>query len=117
MAYYNTQRPHQALDYATPLARFEQRPAAQPSLAGAVAQTTDRSGDGWVSRKVAANGVVCVAWQQVSVGKHRAGARCDVLVTDQLLQLWVGDELLKTVPRTSTGEVRKKNASGTSRRS
>ena len=40
-----------------------------------------------------------------------AGARCDVLVSDDLLQFWVGDELLKTVARTSGGEVRKKRAS------
>ena len=57
--------------------------------------------------------MVCVDWQQVSVGKHRVGSRCDVLVTDQLLQFWIGDELLKTVERTGTGEVRKKNAAGT----
>jgi transposase InsO family protein len=114
VTYYNAQRPHQALDYATPAARFEQRPAepAVPTRAPVAPAVADRSGDGWVSRRVAANGVVCVAWQQVSVGKHRAGARCDVLVTDQLLQFWVGDELLKTVPRTSSGEVRKKHASG-----
>ncbi|SER33511.1 hypothetical protein SAMN05421756_11376, partial [Microlunatus flavus] len=72
----------------------------------------DRDGDGWVSRKVGPNGVVCVAWQQVSVGKHRAGSRCDVLVTDQVLQFWIGSELLKTVTRTSSGEVRKKHAAG-----
>lgn len=62
------------------------------------------------------NGTVCVAWQQVSVGKHRAGSRCDVLVSDQVLQFWIGAELLKTVTRTSTGEVRKKNTAGTGRR-
>jgi hypothetical protein len=60
--------------------------------------------------------VVCVAWQQVSVGKHRAGEGCDVLVTDELLQFWIGEELLKTVTRTSTGEVRKKYAAGTGNR-
>ena len=68
-------------------------------------------GQTWVSRRVASNGIVCVSWQQVSVGKHRAGARCDVLVSDQTLQFWINNDLLKTVTRTSTGEVRKKNAS------
>jgi hypothetical protein len=47
----------------------------------------------------------------VSVGKHHAGARCDVQVSDQLLQFWIGSELCKTVARTSRGEVRKKRAS------
>ena len=76
------------------------------------ARATDRTGDGWISRRVGPNGVVCVSWQQVSVGKHRAGQRCDVLVNDQLLQFWIGAELVKTVTRTSTGEVRKKHAQG-----
>ena len=64
-----------------------------------------------VNRRVGANDVVCVSWQQVSVGKHHAGARCDVLVGDGLLQFWIGNELCKTVARTSRGEVRKKRAS------
>lgn len=50
-----------------------------------------------------------MAWQ-VSVGKHRAGSRCDVMVTDQMLQFWIGEALMKTVTRTSTGQVRKKRA-------
>ena len=69
-----------------------------------------------MTRKVAANGVFSVAWQQVSVGKHRAGARCDVLVTPQLLQLWVGNELLRTVARRGDEPIRKKHAAGTGRR-
>jgi len=70
-----------------------------------------RTGDDWVSRRVASNGVVCVAWQQVSVGKHHAGARCDVHVGGRLLQFWIGNQLCKTVARTSRGQVRKKRAS------
>ena len=103
--YYNSSRPHQSLEMSTPLQRFtpsERRPARR--------EGPDRNGEQWVSRRVARNGVVCVAWQQVSVGKHRAGSRCDVLVTDEVLQFYVGDELLKTVTRTSSGPVRKKNA-------
>lgn len=41
---------------------------------------------------------------------QRRGLRC------LLLQFWIGDELLKTVTRTSTGEVRKKHAAGTGKR-
>jgi transposase InsO family protein len=104
--FYNTQRPHQSLDMATPAVRFG-RPAAPPRPV----ISTDRSGDDWVCRRVGANGVVCVSWQQVSVGKHHAGARCDVQVGEQLLQFWIGNELCKTVARTSRGEVRKKRAS------
>ena len=73
-------------------------------------QVVEWAGEDWVARKVGPNGIVCVSWQQVSVGKHHAGARCDVHVTKDLLQFWVGADLLKTVTRTSSGEVRKKNA-------
>jgi transposase InsO family protein len=103
--FYNTQRPHQSLDMATPADRFG-RPSAPGPVIG-----SDRSAEDWVARRVGANGVVCVSWQQVSVGKHHAGARCDVLVSDELLQFWIGNELCKTVARTSRGEVRKKRAS------
>ncbi|NUR07460.1 MAG: transposase, partial [Nocardioidaceae bacterium] len=118
--YYNTQRPHQALEFDTPRVRFEQQPvgATDPSAVPARLGIgrPDRDQDGWVTRKVCSNGVVCVSWQQVSVGVHRAGQQCDVFVTPELLQFWIGEELVKTVIRTSTGEVRKKQAAGTSKR-
>ncbi len=41
---------------------------------------------------------------------------CDVLVTDGLLQFWVGNQLLKTIARTGKGEIRKKHAQGTAPR-
>jgi transposase InsO family protein len=110
--YYNTARPHQSLHMATPAERFSAvEPASPPSTASA--PVSDRTGDAWVSRKVCANGIVCVAWQQVSIGRHRAGARCDVHVDGDVLRFWIGDELVKTAARTSTGTVRKKRASCT----
>jgi len=111
VAYYNTARPHQSLDDATPESRFR--------LTGQVRgprPTPDRTGEQWVTRRVAANGLVCVDWQQVSVGKHYGGSPCNVLVSDGLLQFWVGNELLKTVARIRSGEIRNKNAAGTGRR-
>jgi hypothetical protein len=44
------------------------------------------------------------------VGKHRAGEIVDVHVRHNTLEVWCGNELLKTVARTSGGEVRKKRA-------
>jgi transposase InsO family protein len=115
--YYNTARPHQSLDDQTPASRFRD-PDGQPGPGRLPQrQVPDRTGEQWVARKVAANGVVCVGWQQVSVGKHRSGEACNVLVTDKLLQFWIGNELLKTVTRTSKGPIRKKNAEGTAPRS
>jgi transposase InsO family protein len=115
--YYNSERPHQSLNDATPASRF--RPTdvqQQPAGRVPVPREPAAAGDQWVARKVAANGVVCVGWQQVSVGKHYAGSPCNVLVTNQLLQFWVGDELLKSVIRTSQGQIRKKHAQGTAPR-
>ena len=107
LAFYDRKRPHQPLDMATPAQRF----GCEPIPARPVLPAPDRTGEDWVSRRVASNGVVSVSWQQVSVGKHHAGARCDVHVADQLLQFWIGNELCKTVARTTRGEVRKKRAS------
>jgi transposase InsO family protein len=78
--HYNTDRPHHSLDMATPAPRFITTARRAPRT------TPDRSGPNWVARKVATNGVVCVSWQQVSVGVHRAGERCDVLVGPDTLQ-------------------------------
>ena len=107
VTYYNTGRTHPALGDATPASRFT--PAARRLV-------PERNGEQWVTRSVARNGIVCVGWQQVSVGKNYSGSACDVLVSDNVLQFWVGNALLKTVARTSTGEIRKKRAGGTAKR-
>jgi hypothetical protein len=109
---YNTVRPRQALSDATPAERFKTTSTLTDPVSESLSLATDgrggsqgrreplpttssRDGQGWISRKVGPNGIVCVDWQQVSVGKHRAGARCDALVTDRLLQFWIGEELMK----------------------
>jgi hypothetical protein len=112
VSYYNTQRPHQSLGDLTPESRFQPGDGVRRQFERA----PERNGEQWVSRRVASNGVVSVGYQQVSVGKHYAGSACDVLVSDGLLQFWVGNELLKTVARSSAGEIRKKHAEGTAPR-
>jgi transposase InsO family protein len=112
---YNHHRPHQALKMDTPSQRFHAgAPSSPPS--NSTSGHHDRSGQDWVSRRVCANGVVCVSWQQVCIGHHYAGARCDVHVDGELLRFWIGDQLVKTAARTSTGEVRNKRALRTSTR-
>ncbi|OBK73382.1 IS481 family transposase [Mycobacterium sp. 1164985.4] len=107
---YNTNRPHQSLKMDTPAQRFTAgAPAASPSTSQS-ARAHQRQGSDWVSRRVTTNGVVCVSWQQVCIGQHWAGQRCDVHVDGNLLRFWVGDELVKTAPPTSHGEVRNKRA-------
>jgi transposase InsO family protein len=111
VGYYNSERTHQSLADHTPASRFH--PDGGPAPGGTrvpAAHRPERDDEQWVARKVAPNGLVCVSWQQISVGKHWAGSRCDVLVTDRVLQFWVNNQLLKTVARASTGPVRKKHA-------
>jgi hypothetical protein len=110
--FYNTSRPHQSLKMDTPAQRFTSGGPARPPSSSTVG-TSERTGEHWVSRKVCANGIVCVSWQQVSVGVHRAGSRCDVHVDGDLLRFWIGSELVKTAARTSRGEVRNKRAART----
>src|SRR2546426_6440167 len=113
VSYYNTQRPHQSLADATPESRFR---AGDGQPQHRLTPRPERNGEQWVSRRVARNGLVSVGYQQVSVGKNFGGSACDVLVTHGLLQFWVGNELLKTVARTSKGPVRKLHADGTAPR-
>jgi transposase InsO family protein len=112
VAEYNHDRPHQSLSMQTPAARFAASLASElPVTVDDSALHRDRSGNDWVTRAVSAVGVVCVAWQQISVGKHRAGTRVDVHVMRELLQIWDGNELIKTVARDTPGkEIRVKNA-------
>ena len=106
---YNHHRPHQSLKMATPAQRFTAgAPASPPS--NSTINRADRNGAGWVSRRVCSNGIVCVSWQQVCIGRHYGGQRCDVHIDGDLLRFWVGDQLVKTAARTSTGEVRNKRA-------
>jgi transposase InsO family protein len=111
---YNTVRPHQSLKMDTPSQRFTAGSPATPPSTSQSGQAHHRDGSDWVSRRVSANGVVCVSWQQVSIGAHRAGQRCDVHVDGNLLRFWIGDQLVKTAARTSHGEVRNKRALRTS---
>ncbi|AKN15688.1 transposase [Mycobacterium haemophilum DSM 44634] len=108
IVYYNNTRPHQGLDMVTPAERFAAD--ARTSVSAAALMGEDRTGDDWVSRRVTTNGVVSVAWQQVCVGAHHAGTRCDVHVDGDLLRFFIGHELVKTAARTSRGEVRNKRA-------
>lgn len=108
IASYNTERPHSALDMATPASRFIAAPDGRPADASAL--LLERAGDDWISRKITTNGVISVAWQEINCGRHRAGRRVDIHLQGPTMQVWDGEELLKTVLRTNRKEVRKKHA-------
>ena len=107
VASYNTERPHLALDMATPASRFVAEPG-RPADDSAL--LSERDGEDWISRRVTTNGVISVAWQEISCGKHRAGHRVDIHLQGPTMQIWDGEELLKTVLRTNAKEVRKRHA-------
>jgi hypothetical protein len=95
---------------AAPAQRFYDRRDQVPTPPLNLRALEDRSGDDWVSRTISINGVISVSNQMFSVGKQRSGHLVDVHVLDQLLQVWDGNELIKTVARTTKGEIRKKKA-------
>ena len=105
---YNTERPHSALGMAAPASRFTVTDPGRPADASAL--LTERSGDDWISRKITTNGVISIAWQEISCGKHRAGHRVDIHLQGPVMQIWDAEELIKTVLRTNGKEVRKKHA-------
>ncbi|MGY2702335.1 IS481 family transposase [Nocardioides sp. HB32] len=118
---YNTNRPHQALGMATPASRFlhpePSRVRVLRTVTGPGRPEHDHRDGTWVTRRASAVGVVCVSWQQVCLGAAAAGHPIDVWVTDQVLQFYDGDHLLRTEKRTSTGEVRVKRSTAPQRRS
>lgn len=106
---YNHERPHTSLQMATPASVFAAHdPTKRPADASAL--LSERNGSDWVCRKVAANGIISVAWQEINCGKRLAGERVDVHVDGRKLEIWHGPDLIKTVLRTSDKEVRKKRA-------
>ena len=106
---YNTQRPHSACGMEPPISRFG--PELHDDLVADLGALVEaRAGDEWVTRHVATNGVITVAYQQISVGKHRAGRTVDVRARADTLEVWDRNELIKTVARTKKGGIRKKRA-------
>lgn len=67
VADYNTERPHQALEMATPADRFRLTPLAKDASSIPVDAAEDHPGQ-WVLRRVASNGLVSVDNQMFSVG-------------------------------------------------
>jgi len=112
---YNTRRPHQAIGMVPPAERFlaASTPAPVPIRPTSdTARPVAARGDGdWIARRASAVGVITVNWQQIVLGKAAAGRDLDVWVTDEVIQVYDGDQLLRTQLRQGRGEIRKKRAS------
>ncbi len=77
---YNYSRPHQALGMATPAQRF------QPAAPASALSGNDSIGEHLeaplvIERKVTDTGVIRVAYEPYSIGRHLAGRRVTVAVT------------------------------------
>jgi hypothetical protein len=111
VADYNSARPHQALEMATPAERFRLAPITLDAASVPVDAEDDRRGQ-WVLRRVASNGVMSVDNQMFSVTNAFKGELVDVFVDDAVIQVWSKNHLIKTVARTRSGPVRKVRADG-----
>jgi transposase InsO family protein len=106
VAEYNKIRPHQAIGMLTPAERFALR-GETPEV---VLEGPPTDPLATVTRKVARNGIISVSHQVFSVGAALAGRLVTVHIDDDLLHVWCDDARVRTVLRTSRGEVRKKRA-------
>ena len=112
---YNERRPHQGIGMATPAQRF-QRGDVLAEVTPLRTTTTgsrpaeDRADGYWVTRRASAVGAVCVNWQRACLGVATAGHQIDVWVTDEVLQFFDGDHLLRTERKAFDGDVRAKHA-------
>jgi hypothetical protein len=108
---YNTNRPHQALQMATPAERFRLTPVAKDNTSIPVDQAEDQAGQ-WVLRRVASNGYVSVDNQAFSVGNAFKAELVDVFVDETTIQVWSKNHLIRTIARIRSGPVRKVRADG-----
>ena len=108
---YNTVRPHQALEMATPADRFRLAPLSKDQASFPVDEAEDHAGQ-WVLRRVGSNGMVSVDNQLFSVTNAFKGELIDVFVDETTIQAWSKNHLIKTVARERSGRIRKVRADG-----
>lgn len=109
---YNTNRPHQALEMATPAERF--RPNPPPGKNGTllpVDSAEDKAGQ-WVLRRIGSNGAVSIDSRVIFVGNQYKNLIADVFADGSVVQIWYQNHLIKTVARTRTGRIRKVRSDG-----
>jgi transposase InsO family protein len=108
---YNTSRPHQALEMATPAERFRLAPEIKGKVSVPIDSAEDKQGQ-WVLRRVGSNGIISVDNQMFSVGNAYKGQLVDAFVDRAVIQVWSKNHLIKTVARERKGPVRKVRADG-----
>jgi hypothetical protein len=92
----------------TPAERF--RFGTKTEILGQQPVVSDRRSITEVKRRVWTNGVISVAYQRISPGRHLAGQVVTVRIEPTVLHVLLDGELIKTVPRRSKKEVRQRRA-------
>lgn len=105
---YNTRRPHQSLDMATPAERFRQRQLQMP-----VGPDED-NGVIEIQRRVGEGGRIRINTTRYLVGRWAAGEVVDARLDGNLVHIFHAGQLIKTHPkRHDNGEVRNRRAQKT----
>lgn len=112
---YNHRRPHQALGMATPAERFT---TTDYSLPGDLAEPTGKPPEGQlvIERRVAEGGIISVAGETFSVGRHLAYRMVTVAVTGRLLHVYVDGTIVKTLGRQTDKPIHQIRAQRVTRR-
>ena len=101
---FNATRPHQALEMATPRKRFETSPPELSTFTPTATTTAPHE----VERQVWSNGMICVAKQSFSVGRHFAGGTVTVRVNPTCFEVLKDGELIRVVTRKNSKEVKER---------
>jgi len=109
---YNTKRPHQALDMATPAERFRPNPAAGKGATLVPVNSAEDHRGQWVLRRIGSNGAMSIDNRVVFVGNQYKTLIADVFVDGSVIQIWHQNHLIKTIARTRSGAVRKVRSDG-----
>ena len=97
-AHYNEERPHQGIADLTPAERYAGSARAGVQEAPALAPADEpRYPPRAIVRKVAANGVFAYAGSYINIGVRYAGARVRILEQGELVHVYYGDELVRSL--------------------
>jgi len=99
-AHYNEERPHQGIADCTPHERYAEG-WAKTGAAGAPVLADDEAEPHYpprsVVRTVASNGVFAYRASSINIGMRYAGARVAIVQQGELVHVYYGDELVRTL--------------------
>jgi len=96
-AHYNHERPHQGIGDRTPADRYTASPAPDPAPLDSEPDDQLAYPTRSVIRAVAPNGVFAFRAKHINIGVRYAGARVRVVESGELVHVYYGDELIRTI--------------------